>query len=68
MFEVCAFRKRGSIQLGALFVFLYYFLQAELHINRHEICVMFKSFPNTSVRLERMCVFKRRVKAATVLA
>lgn len=44
-------------------VLLYCFLQTKLHISKCNICMMFKSFPNTSIRLENICVFKTSLKA-----
>lgn len=42
-------------------VFTYYFFQTKWHINKCEICMMPKSFPNVSVTLEQIFVFKTSV-------
>lgn len=49
-------------------VLLYCFIQTKLHISKCNICVMFKSFPNTSIRLEHICFQDKCESRATVVA
>lgn len=57
---VCTFCEFlcGSVQLGAVSVFMQYFLQIKSRVSKHKICILIKLSPNVSVALEQNCIFK----------
>ena len=47
----------GCIQLGAVSVFMQYFLQIKSSISKHKIHILIKLSPSVSVSLEQNCIF-----------